>query len=57
MKTAIEAAFKVSVLKVNILIRKGKMRRSRLSGGSVYQETRSRRAIVTLKKGDVISLA
>ena len=57
MKTAIEAAFKVSVLKVNILVRKGKMRRSRLSGGSVYQETRSRRAIVTLKKGDVISLA
>jgi len=28
VKTAIEAAFKVTVLKVNILIRKGKMRRA-----------------------------
>ena len=36
---------------------KGKLRRSRLSGGSIYTETNSRRAIVTLKKGDVISLA
>lgn len=57
VKTAIEAAFKVTVLKVNILIRKGKVRRSRLSGGSVFREAASRRAIVTLKKGDVISLA
>ena len=43
--------------KINILIRKGKLRRSRLSGGSIFTETDSRRAIVTLKKGDVISLA
>jgi large subunit ribosomal protein L23 len=57
VKLAVEAAFKVSVTKVNILIRKGKVRRSRLSGGSVYTETESRRAIVTLKKGDTISFA
>lgn len=57
VKAAIEAAFKVTVEKVNILIRKGKVRRSRLSGGSVYRETDQRRAIVTLKKGDVISFA
>ena len=57
VKTAIEAAFKVTVQKVNILIRKGKVRRSRLGGGAIYTETVSRRAIVTLKKGDVISLA
>jgi large subunit ribosomal protein L23 len=57
VKTAIEANFKVTVLKVNILIRKGKVRRSRLGSGSIYTETNSRRAIVTLKKGDVISLA
>lgn len=57
VKTAIEANFKVTVTKVNILIRKGKVRRSRLGGGSIYTETPSRRAIVTLKKGDVISFA
>jgi large subunit ribosomal protein L23 len=57
VKAAIEANFKVTVTKVNILIRKGKVRRSRLGGGSIYTETPSRRAIVTLKKGDVISLA
>ena len=57
VKAAIEASFKVTVQKVNILIRKGKVRRSRLGGGAIYQETTSRRAIVTLKKGDVISLA
>jgi large subunit ribosomal protein L23 len=57
VKAAIEANFKVTVLKVNILIRKGKVRRSRLGGGSIFSEKVSRRAIVTLKKGDVISLA
>lgn len=57
VKAAIEAAYKVTVLKVNILVRKGKVRRSRLGGGSIYTETPSRRAIVTLKKGDVISFA
>lgn len=57
VKVAIEAAYKVTVLKVNILVRKGKVRRSRLGGGAIYTETPSRRAIVTLKKGDVISFA
>lgn len=57
VKAAVEAAFKVTVTKVNILVRKGKVRRSRLSGGSVYRETDVRRAIVTLKKGDAISFA
>lgn len=57
IKAAVEAAFKVTVTKVNILVRKGKVRRSRLSGGSVYRETDTRRAIVTLKKGDTISFA
>ncbi|NBV37965.1 50S ribosomal protein L23 [bacterium] len=57
VKAAIEAAYKVTVLKVNILVRKGKVRRSRLGGGAIYTETPSRRAIVTLKKGDVISFA
>lgn len=57
VKTAIETNFKVTVIKVNILIRKGKARRSRLGGGSNYTESNSRRAIVTLKKGDVISFA
>jgi large subunit ribosomal protein L23 len=57
VKAAVEAAFKVTVTKVNILIRKGKVRRSRLSGGSVYRETDVRRALVTLKKGDTISFA
>ena len=57
VKAAIEASFKVTVIKINILIRKGKVRRSRLGSGSIYAESNSRRAIVTLKKGDVISLA
>ncbi len=57
IKAAVEAAFKVTVEKVNVLVRKGKVRRSRLGGGAIYTETPSRRAIVTLKKGDVISLA
>lgn len=57
VKAAVEAAFKVTVTKVNILIRKGKVRRSRLSGGSVFRETDTRRALVTLKKGDTITLA
>ena len=57
IKKAVEANFKVTVEKINILIRKGKLRRSRLSGGSIFTETDSCRAIVTLKKGDVISLA
>jgi len=57
VKAAVEAAFKVTVTKVNILIRKGKVRRSRLSGGSIFRETDTRRALVTLKKGDTISLA
>jgi large subunit ribosomal protein L23 len=56
VKSAVEAAFKVTVQKVNILVRKGKVRRSRLGGGAIFQETPSRRAIVTLKKGDVIAL-
>ncbi|MGA0134587.1 MAG: 50S ribosomal protein L23 [Opitutales bacterium] len=57
IKAAVEASFKVTVEKVNVLVRKGKVRRSRLGGGAIYTETSSRRAIVTLKKGDVISLA
>ena len=57
IKKAVEANFKVTVEKINILIRKGKVRRSRLSGGSVFRETDTRRALVTLKKGDTITLA
>jgi large subunit ribosomal protein L23 len=56
-RAQIKKAVEVTVEKINILIRKGKLRRSRLSGGSIFTETASRRAIVTLKKGDVISLA
>ncbi|MFM9001737.1 MAG: 50S ribosomal protein L23, partial [Opitutia bacterium] len=46
IKAAVEAAFKVTVEKVNVLVRKGKVRRSRLGGGAIYTETPSRRAIV-----------
>ncbi|MFM8903680.1 MAG: 50S ribosomal protein L23, partial [Verrucomicrobiota bacterium] len=45
IKAAVEAAFKVTVEKVNVLVRKGKVRRSRLGGGAIYTETPSRRAI------------
>ena len=41
IKKAVEANFKVTVEKINILIRKGKLRRSRLSGGSIFPAQRS----------------
>lgn len=53
---AVEALFKVTVTSVNILNRKGKVKRSRHQRGKWGRTASSKRAIVSLKKGDKIEL-
>jgi large subunit ribosomal protein L23 len=52
IKNAVETLFAVSVLKVNTMIVRGRMRRM----GRGYAKTRNwKKAVVTLKEGDTIS--
>lgn len=53
---AVEALFKVTVTNVNILNRKGKVKRSRQHRGKWGRTASSKRAIVSLKQGDKIEL-
>ncbi|NCD32684.1 MAG: 50S ribosomal protein L23 [Spartobacteria bacterium] len=54
IKKAVEALFKVSVVKVNVMNRKGKLKRERTRH---FGRTAAwRRAVVTLKEGDSIDL-
>ena len=54
VREAVEQTFKVTVTRVNILNIKGKPKRSR--AGRPIKTSDSKRAIVTLKKGDKIEL-
>ncbi len=54
VREAVEQTFKVTVMRVNIINRKGKPKRSR--AGRPITTSDSKRAIVTLKKGDKIEL-
>lgn len=53
IKQAVETLFKVSVTEVTTQVHRGKWRRS---GNTIGQAAAWKRAIVTLKKGDAISL-
>lgn len=53
IKSAVEAAYKVKVEKVNTLTRRGKLKRMKFRMG---QESTTKTAIVRLKKGDAIEL-
>lgn len=53
IRKAVEAMFKVNVLKVNTIVVKGKTRRMR---GRVGKEATYKKAIVTIKKGEKIEL-
>lgn len=55
IRSAVEAIFDVSVLKVNTLNRKGKRLRNRRTGGW-GQRSGQKRALVTLAEGDSIDL-
>lgn len=57
VKAAVEAHFKVTVTKVNIINVKGKVKTSRTNRGTVYQRSDVKKAIVTLEKGQTIELA
>ena len=50
---AVESAFKVTVLKVNMITVRGKTRRM---GRNIFTEPSWKKAIVTLKAGDKIQL-
>lgn len=54
IKKAVEELFKVQVLKINTLNRKGKRKRERRQ--SYGRTSASKRAMVTLKAGDVIDI-
>lgn len=54
VKHAVEAAFKVSVTRVNIMNIGGKNKRTRKGGATTTSDYK--KAIVTLKKGDKIEL-
>jgi large subunit ribosomal protein L23 len=56
VRQAVEQIFHVSVTKVNTLNRKGKSVRNRRTGRIGGHRPDSKRAIVTLKKGDTINL-
>jgi large subunit ribosomal protein L23 len=51
VKKAIERAYKVSVAKVNMVNRSGKLRKN---ARATYRQTAVRKAIVTLKKGQTL---
>ncbi len=53
---AVEALFKVTVTNVNILNRKGKIKRSRNQRGKWGRTASSKRAIISLKEGDKIEI-
>ena len=53
IKEAVEALFGVSVTKVNTIVAKGKSKQWR---GKRYKRTDEKKAIVTLKEGDVIDI-
>lgn len=53
---AVEAVFKVQVLKVNLMNCRGKQKRTRMSKGQAGFTSRTRKAIVTLKQGETISM-
>lgn len=55
IKKAVESLFKVHVVKVNTLIRKGKRKRERTR--AYGRTSASKRALVTLKAGDSIDIA
>jgi large subunit ribosomal protein L23 len=55
VRNAVEQAFNVKVTNVNTLNRKGKTTRNRKTGVT-GSKPGSKRAIVTLKKGDTINL-
>lgn len=57
VKAAVEAHYKVTVEKVNILNTKGKVKVSRMQRGSHYRTPSVKKAIVTLAKGQKIELA
>jgi large subunit ribosomal protein L23 len=54
IKKAVEELFKVGVVKINTLNRKGKRKRER--SRSYGRTSASKRAMVTLKEGDSISI-
>ncbi len=55
IRAAVEAIFDVSVVKVNTLWRKGKLRRNRRTN-TVGRRPHTKRALVTLAPGDSIEL-
>ena len=57
VKAAIEAQYKVTVEKVNVLNTKGKIKASRMQRGLHYRRSDVKKAIVTLAKGQKIDLA
>ncbi len=56
IKHAVERTFDVSVARVNTMNRKGKRKADLRRRGKFGQKASSKRAIVTLKKGDVIEI-
>lgn len=57
VKAAVEAQYKVTVTKVNILNTKGKVKASRMQRGQHYRRSDVKKAVVTLEKGQKIELA
>ncbi|NNC47458.1 MAG: 50S ribosomal protein L23 [Sphingomonas sp.] len=53
IKEAVEALFDVTVTKVNTIVSKGKVKRWR---GKPYKRNDEKKAIVTLKDGDMIDI-
>ena len=53
IKEAVEALFGVEVVKVNTIVAKGKVKRWR---GQPYRRSDEKKAIVTLKEGDMIDI-
>ena len=56
IKHAVERTFDVSVTRVNVLNRKGKRKADLRRRGKYGRKAASKRAMVTLKKGDVIEI-
>ena len=57
IKDAVEAAFGVTVLKVNTSVSKPKSKRDRMRRNKLGHTTHVKKAIVKLKSGDAIDLA
>ncbi len=56
IKDAIQETFGVSVRRVNVLIRKPKVKRDRFRRNNLSVKSGMKKAIVTLKEGDKIDL-